>query len=157
MADDITVASGNNTSPPNGTKFATDEVTGSRHVPLVALVYSDSTGTLIPAGANGLSVSVSAGTVVLGGISSSSASVTGTAYATAIGTALASNSARWGYNIINHGTATVYVGYGTATSATQHLAALTQGQRLSDSGIGIYTGVLRFIGTAAGTATVTEW
>lgn len=159
MADGITLATGNNTSPPNATKFATDEGSGGiGHIPLVALVYSDSTGTLIPAGANGLSVSVSAGTVVLGGLSSGTATATAIAYSTASGTVLASSTTRVGFNIINVSTAIASVHFGATANGTAALIErLEQWERLSDAQTGLYYGPITIIGSAAGTAVVTEW
>lgn len=160
MADGVTLGSGNNTSPTDGTKIATDDLGAAGHVQLVALVYSDSSGNMIPAGANGLAASISAGTVTLGGVSALSASVPGSAiaYGTASGTALAPNSSRLGFNIVNAGTATLYVSFaGTATTTNWVERLETQYDRLSDGGIGLYAGLITMVGSAAGTAIVTEW
>lgn len=159
MADDVTVASGNNTSAPNGTKFATDEATGSRHVPLVVLAYSDSSGSLVSAGANGLAVSVSAGTVTLGGVASTATSAsTALAYSTASGTALAANANRVGFNIYNVSSSTAYINFGTAANSTAALVRhLGQREALSDAQLGLYQGVISIIGSGSGTAVVTEW
>lgn len=161
MADGVTVATGNNTSPPNSTKFATDDAGASGHIPITKLAYSaDGDPTLIPADANGLQVQVSQGEVLLTGVTSGTATTPGTAiaYGTAAGTALAANSARVGFNIVNNGTATLYVSYaGTATTSNWMERLPTQYGRFADKLPGLYTGAITIVGSAAGTAIVTEW
>lgn len=161
MADGVTVATGNNTSPPNATKFATDDAGAAGHIPIVKLAYSaDGSSSLVDADASGMKVNVGAGTVTLGGVSSGTATTPGTAlaYSTSAGTALAANGARQGYNIANHGTAVLYVSYaGTATTSNYVARISTQYDRIADKGIGIYTGAITIVGSAAGTAIVTEW
>ncbi|MFN8521299.1 MAG: hypothetical protein U0667_18400 [Chloroflexota bacterium] len=62
------------------------------------------------------------------------------------------------YNIANHGTAVLYVSYaGTATTSNYVARISTQYDRIADKGIGIYTGAITIVGSAAGTAIVTEW
>lgn len=161
MADDVTMTSGANSTLPNNTKFVTDEVTARGHVPVVKLAYSaDGVATLAQVDASGMLVNVGAGTVTLGGVSSGTATTPGTAlaYSTSAGTALAANGARQGYNIANHGTAVLYVSYaGTATTSNYVARISTQYDRIADKGIGIYTGAITIVGSAAGTAIVTEW
>lgn len=161
MADGVTVATGNNTSPPNATKFATDDAGAAGHIPIVKLAYSaDGSSGLVDADASGMKVNVGSGTVVLGGVTSGVATTPGTAiaYSTSSGTALPANSARLGYNIANAGTAVLYVSYaGTATTTNWIERLGTQYQRISDKGIGIFTGAITIVGSAAGTAIVTEW
>lgn len=68
MADGVTVATGNNTSPPNSTKFATDDAGAAGHVPLVKIAYSaDGSSTAVDADSSGLKVQVSSGSVTASG------------------------------------------------------------------------------------------
>lgn len=161
MADGVTFATGNNTSPPNSTKWATDDGGANGQIPIVKLAYSaDGSSTLVDADANGMKVNVGSGTVVLGGVTSGTATTPGTAiaYSTSAGTALAANAARLGYNIANNGTAVLYVSYaGTATTSNYVARISTQYDRIADKGIGVYTGAITIVGSAAGTAIVTEW
>lgn len=160
MADGVTLTTGNNTSPANNTKFATDELSGGLgHAPLVLLSYSDSSGGLVPASANGLLVQ---GTATLSGADAATATVTSVADNAASTQLLAANAARIGWTVTNTSSAVLYVKFGsgatTTTSYTKRLAQYADcGQ---DSTIGIYRGAIYGIWASDpgdGSAVITEW
>jgi hypothetical protein len=157
MADGVTVSTGNNTSPPNSTKFATDDLGAAGHVPLVVLAYSDSSGNMVTADANGIEVQ---GTTTLSGVEASSATTTSVGDSATAVELLASNSSRIGWSITNDSTAVLYVKFGASASTTSYIARLVQYDRIGQGPLdGLYTGSITGIwaSDAGGNARCTEW
>lgn len=160
MADGVTVASGNNTSPPNNTKFATDDLGAAGHLPLVALAYSDSSGTMVTADSNGLEVQISTGTVTISGVTSSSASTTSTADTGSSTQLIASNASRVGFSITNTSSGILYVKFGSGATTTSFVKRLSQNEQVGSQQLGLYTGAIYGIWATDpndGSAICTEW
>jgi hypothetical protein len=159
MADGVTVATGNNTSPPNSTKFATDDAGAAGHVPIVKLAYAtDGVATLIPADVNGLQVQ---GDTTITGITASSAthaSVNDTAASTQL---IASNASRIGWSITNTSSAVLYVKFGSAATTTSFNKRLAQNADCGQGPLdGLYTGAIYGIWASDpgdGVAVCSEW
>jgi hypothetical protein len=159
VADGVTITSGANSTLPDGTKFATDELGGGLgHLPLVGIAYSDSSGTQVTANASGLAVQ---GTTTLSGVSAASATTTNVGDSASSVTLLASNSSRVGWSITNMSSAVLYVKLGaTATTTDSFIARLVQYDRVGQGPLdGLYTGLIAGIwaSDAGGVAVITEW
>jgi hypothetical protein len=156
VANGVTVATGNNTSPPNATKFQPKEASGL-HVPAVVIGYSDGSDAFVTSDASGLAVQ---GTTTLSGVSASSATVTSVGDANADTALLASNSSRIGWSITNDSSAVLYVKFGTGASASSYTARLVQYDRIGQGPLdGLYTGAINgfWASDAGGNARCTEW
>lgn len=178
MADGVTVATGNNTSPPNSTKIATDDAGASGHVQLVKLAYSaDGSATVVDADANGLKVQVSTGAVTASGSLSLTTATTGgmTIYQnldldnTKVAVK-ASAGTLFGWHITNSTTAPIFVKFwdvasgsvtvgttaatmvlGVPGASASNLAGVTQA-----SGLGIAFGTAITIACTTGVATASN-
>lgn len=159
MADGVTVATGNNSTPPNGTTFATDD-TAQGHVPLVKLAYStDGVSTAVTADVNGLQVQ---GTTTITDLTVTTVntpiSVGDAASST---TLIAANANRKGWTVQNMSTADLYVRLGDPAAIGTCHRVLRQyesmGQRIMDGDLylGIITG--RWASDAGGTAVGGDW
>jgi hypothetical protein len=159
MADGVTVATGNNSTPPNGTTFATDD-TAQGHVPLVKLAYStDGVSTAVTADVNGLQVQ---GTTTVTGLTVSSTNATvNIGDATSSTEVIAANANRKGWVLTNMSSAVCYVKMGTGASATSFHKRLEQykdcGQKIMDGDL--YTGAIHAIwaSDAGGTIVGGDW
>ena len=167
MADNITFTTTVATAP-TGTKFATDDTTGSVHVPVVKLaVGTDGSATLIPADAtDGLLVNLGANndvTVTSGTVTStvpvaSTATLANITAATSSTTLQAANSNRLGLVIYNDSTSVMYMKFGSTASSTSFTHQLQAGEvwELATGGCR-YTGIVTGIWVSAtGAARVTE-
>jgi hypothetical protein len=157
VANGVTVATGNNTSPPNATKFQTKEASGL-HVPAVVIGYSDGSDAFVTSDASGLAVQ---GTTTLDGVSASSATVTSVADNAASTQLLAANANRIGWAITNTSSAVLYLKFGSgATTTTSYTKRLVQYADAGQGPIGLYTGAIYGIWASDpgdGAANCTEW
>src|SRR3990172_8327041 len=113
MADNVTITSGGNSTPPDGTIVATDQV-GTAHYQLFKLVEgaADSSARIGGDASNGLDVDV---TRLPRASSSAITSVNDTASNV---TLLAANASRLGATIYNDSTVDLYVKLGATASLT---------------------------------------
>lgn len=157
MADGVTVASGNNTSPPDSTEFQTKDGGAAGHLPLVGIGYSDGSGSLVTSNASGVLVQGTATLTGLGAGTASRGTVNDTASSTTI---IPANADRRGWRIRNTSSATLYISFGGTASATVNVEALAQNAGVGDAGVGVYSGDI--VGVWAsdpgdGVAIWTEW
>jgi len=160
MADGITLGTGNNSTPANGTVFATDDAGAAGHVPFVKLaIATDGSATAIPADASGLQVQGTTTITDLTVTTVNSPIAIGDAAAST--TLIAANANRKGWTVQNMSTADLYVRLGDPAALGTCHRVLRQyesmGQRIMDGDLylGIITG--RWASDAGGTAVGGDW
>ena len=122
MADNVTITSGGNSTPPDGTIVATDQV-GTAHYQLFKLVdgAADSSARIGGDASNGLDVDV---TRLPRASSSAITSVNDTATST---TLLASNANRLGAMVYNDSTVDLYLKLGATASTSSFTVKMVAG------------------------------
>ena len=159
MADNVTITSGGNSTPPDGTIVATDQV-GTAHYQLFKLVdgAADSSARIGGDATNGLDVDVTrvTGTVTTKETRAATSAVTSVNDTASSTTLLASNANRLGATIHNDSTVALYLKLGATASLTSFTVKMA-----ADSYYEVpfgYTGIIDGIwaSNASGAARITE-
>lgn len=138
MADNVPITSG------TGTNIATDDIGGVHFQRIKPVVGADGVGVDVSAAAPMPVTKAGSTTATLANVSGSATSVT----------LQAANVARRALVIVNDSTATLFVKYGSAASATSYTQQLQAGESMREE---VYTGIVTGIwDSAVGAARMTE-